>query len=77
MNRAIRRNAERALRSGDPWAHKLYREWLGLTAAGVVDELGNVHCPDCGGEVERAEGWYMQFTCSCGWGLYDEEVAPW
>lgn len=69
MNRAERR----AFGVGrDPWATKLYYESLLLQALGVLDDDGSVHCPVCGHEVVRSEGWLCVFACSCGeWVLRD------
>lgn len=48
-----------------------------LSALGYLDDMGDVHCPDCGASVERDGGWYLRLACSCGWLLCDEMVAPW
>jgi hypothetical protein len=82
VNRAERRAREREQRAalqrvdrGDPWARKLLDEGLLLSAVGVLDELGELHCRECGATLQRNDGWHLDLRCSCGWRLADEEVA--
>jgi hypothetical protein len=60
----------------DFWEAKLLQEARGLAAVGVLTPDGGVRCPECGSDVPRSDGWFMEFACSCGWRLIDLELMP-
>ncbi len=68
MNRSESRALAR-VRTGDPWAVKVYEEGLLLTLLGLLDQAGDVHCRECDAVVVRSENWEANFVCGCGWRL--------
>lgn len=68
MNRAERRDIEQRLRRRDPYVVRLRDEGLILEATGLLDEAGDVHCPECGAVlVRQVEGAITVFACRCGY----------
>jgi hypothetical protein len=54
------------------WRAKLLDEGRLLAAVGLLADDGEVRCRDCGGRVEREDGWAMRFVCPCGWSIEDD-----
>jgi hypothetical protein len=57
------------------WSKKLVAEATIFGHLGYLGEDGQVRCPECGGVVDRADGWDMVFACPCGWRIEDLELG--